>query len=120
MTFEEVCRRFKIDRARLLHYEANGLFDCRRQQDGRIDYCDEILEYIGLIDLLLQAGLDMPAVRQYLAGAGSDGHIREEQIKILIRQRYKLLEDIHDKETLLRHLDFLIRENQKKVQEVKE
>ena len=72
MTLIEAVEHFRLDKDKLLYYEKNGLFDCRKQPDGSIDYCDETLEYISLIDLLLKAGLDMGILKTYLKGLGDD------------------------------------------------
>lgn len=114
MTLPEAARRFGIDRKKLLHYEKNGLFDCHRKADGSIDYCDETLAYVSLIDLLLKAGLDMETLKTYLNGLGDDGISNEAQIKILIKQRYALLDDIHEKEKILNRLDYVIHKSKKK------
>lgn len=114
MTRLEASKRFRIDQDKLLYYEEKGLFDCHRQQDGSIDYCDETLEYISLIELLLKAGLDMESLKTYLRGLGDDSVSNEAQIKILIKQRYALLDDIHDKEKILNQLDFVIHESKKR------
>lgn len=114
MTLLEASERFCLDKEKLQYYEEKGLFDCHRQADGSIDYCDETLEYISLIELLLKAGLDMEALKTYLSGLGDDSVSNEAQIKILIKQRYALLEDIHDKEKILNQLDYIIHESKKK------
>ncbi|HKM28917.1 MAG TPA: MerR family transcriptional regulator, partial [Anaerovoracaceae bacterium] len=110
MTLLEASKRFNIEEEKLQYYEKNGLFDCHKQADGTINYCDETLEYISLIDLLLKAGLDMDKLKVYLNGLGDDSISNEEQIKILIKQRYALLDDIHDKERILNQLDYIIHE----------
>ncbi len=114
MTLPEASRRFHIDEEKLLYYEENGLFDCHKQPDGGIDYCEETLEYVGLIDLLLKAGLDMETLKTYLASLGDDSVSNEAQIKILMKQRYALLDDIHGKEKVLHQLDYVIHESKKK------
>lgn len=116
MTLLEASKRFKIDKEKLQYYEKTGLFDCHKQADGSIDYCDETLEYISLIELLLKAGLDMESLKKYLGGLGDDSISNEAQIKILIKQRYALLDDIHDKEKILNQLDYVIYESKKKNQ----
>lgn len=108
MTREEVCQICAVDKKKLEFYEAKGFFECRRQADGSIDYCQESLEYISLIELLQKVGLDLTAIKAYFASLGQDRKTNEAQIKILIRQRYALLDDIHSKEELLEKLDYLI------------
>lgn len=114
MTLLEASKRFGIDQDKLLYYEKNGLFDCHRQPDGKVDYCDETLEYIGLIDILLKTGLDIKDLKTYLEEPGEDGILHETQIKILMKQRYALLDDIHSKEKILNQLDYIIHELTKK------
>lgn len=114
MTLNEAAERFGIDKQRLIYFEQNGLFDCHKQSDGSIDYCDETLEYVSLIELLLKTGLDMETLKKYLAGLGEDKVSNEQQIKILMKQRYVLLDDIHGKQKILDQLDYVIREAKKK------
>lgn len=114
MTLLEASKRFRIDGEKLRYYEENGLFDCHKQPDGSIDYCEETLEYISLVDLLLKAGLDMESLKAYLSGLGDDSVSNEAQLKILMKQRYALLDDIHDKEKILNQLDYVIHESKKK------
>lgn len=114
MTLFEACERFSIDKEKLQYYERSGLLDCHRQPDGNIDYSDETLEYIGLVDLLVKAGLNIEAIKIYLSGLRDNGISAEEQIKILVKQRYALLDDIHDKEKILRQLDYIIYKSREK------
>lgn len=114
MTRLEASKRFNIEEDKLIYYEKHNLFDCHKQSDGSIDYCDETLEYISLIELLLKAGLDMEPLKTYLNGLGDDSVSNEEQIKILIKQRYALLDDIHSKEKILTQLDYVIHQSKKK------
>lgn len=114
MTLKEAANRFCINENKLLYYEQNGLFDCHKQTDGSIDYCDETLEYISLIEILLSAGLDMDTLKKYLSSLGDDNLSNEAQIKILMKQRYILLDDIHGKQKILDQLDYIIHETKKK------
>lgn len=114
MTLTQAAGRFGIAEEKLKHYEKNGLFDCHKGPDGSIDYCDETLEYVSLIDLLLKTGLDIESVRGYLSDLGDDTLSNEAQIKILMRQRYALLDDIHDKEKIICQLDYIIHQSKKK------
>lgn len=114
MTLTEASERFSIDKDKLKYYEENGFFDCHRQPDGSIDYCDHTLEYLSLIELLLKSGLDMKSLKNYLDSLGTDSVTGEAQVKILMRQRYALLDDIHGKQKILDQLDFVIHEAQKK------
>lgn len=113
MTIAEAAEHFCISRSKLEYYEWNGLFDSHRKFDGSIDYCDETLEYIGLIELLLSAGLSMDTLKNYLESLGNDKASNEEQIRILIKQRYILLDNIHEKQKILDKLDYIIREAKK-------
>lgn len=108
MTLTEASERFCIDEDKLRYYEQNGLFDCHRQADGSIDYCYEMSEYICLIKFLLSAGLDMDTLKKYLKCIENDDISNKEQIKILIKQRYILLDDIHEKQKILDKLDYII------------
>ena len=114
MTLADASKCFRIDKEKLLYYEENGLFDCHRQPDGTIEYCEETLEYVSLIDLLLKAGLNMEALKKYLEGLDNNNISDETRIKILMKQRCALLNDIHDKEKILNQLDYIIHESKKK------
>lgn len=110
MTLPEAAERFCIDRSKLEFYEQNGLFDNHRLDDGSVDYQEETLEYISLIEILLSAGLDMCTLKKYIESLNNSNLCSEMQIKILMKQRYELLDDIHEKQKILDKLDYIIRE----------
>ena len=101
MTIDEVCGSFQIDPAKLRYYEEAGLLTCRRLTDGGRDYRGEELRRIGRISP--ETLRDNPVLLDEDAKTGG------ERIRLLKRQRFRLLEDIHVKQQSLDCLDYIIR-----------
>ncbi len=108
MTIDEVCQSFHISRERLLSYERNGLLKSGKNDDGSPDYQEGELRRLGMIHSLLKAGVDAEVLEQnpVLFDEGESGG---ERVRILKRQRCRLLGDIHERQQSLDCLDYLIR-----------
>ena len=110
MTLNEASRRFHISMEKLKNYEENNLLEHKTLADGTFDYTETELRRIGLIHSLLKSGMDMEALKKYLRLLNDKTGSKEEQIRILRKQRCQLLDDIHDKQQALDELDYMIRE----------
>lgn len=113
MTLSEASKRFRISAEKLKTYEENELLEQRTLADGTVDYTEAELRRIGLIHSLLKSGMDMESLRKYLRLSGDKVGDREEQIRILRKQRCKLLDDIHDMQQALDELDYMIMETKR-------
>ena len=109
MTIDEVFGSFQIDPAKLRYYEEAGLLTCRRLTDGGRDYRGEELRRIGRIESLLKAGISPETLRDNPVLLDEDAKTGGERIRLLKRQRFRLLEDIHVKQQSLDCLDYIIR-----------
>lgn len=110
MTLNEASKRFHISIEKLKSYEENGLLEHQTLADGTYDYTETEFRQIGLIHSLLRSGMDMEVLKKYLRLIKDKTSTKQEQIKILRKQRYELLDDIHDKQQALDELDYMIRE----------
>ncbi len=113
MTLNDVSKHFNISIEKLMSYEAGGLLEHQVLTDGRFDYKEKELRQIGLIHSLLKSGMDTETLKKYLRLLKDKTSNKEEQIRILRKQRYRLLDDIHDRQQTLDELDYLIRETQR-------
>lgn len=113
MTLNEASRRFQISMEKLKCYEENSLLEHRTLADGTFDYTETELRRVGLIHSLLKSGMKMDTLRKYLRLLNDKTGGKEEQIRMLQKQRCLLLEAIHDKQQALDELDYLIRETKK-------
>lgn len=113
MTLNEASRRFHISMEKLNFYEENGLLEHQIRPDGVPDYTEADLRRMGLIHSLLKAGLNIDTLKTYLSLLEKKTGSKEEQIKILRKQRFKLLDDIHEKQQSLDALDYMISEIKK-------
>ena len=113
MTLNEAGKRFHISTEKLKSYEENGLLKHQTLAGGDFDYTETELRRIGLIHSLLKSGMDMKILKRYLKLLDDKTGSKEEQLRILRKQRYKLLDDIHDKQQTLDELDYMIREAKK-------
>lgn len=112
MTLLQASEQYNIELEKLILYEKEKLLICRSAPDGVPDYEEQELKKVGLIHLLLKAGFTFEEIRIYLSDNTTNSAITK-KINLLKRQRSKTLDDIHDKEKLLQHLDYLIHETEK-------
>lgn len=112
MTLTEAGKKFHISMEKLKLYEENNLLEHRTLADGTFDYTETELRRVGLIHSLLKSGMDMDALKKYLRLLNDERGSKEEQIRMLRKQRCQLLDDLHDKQQTLDALDYLIRETQ--------
>ncbi|HIV80133.1 MAG TPA: MerR family transcriptional regulator [Candidatus Avanaerovorax faecigallinarum] len=108
MTIEQASEHFGVPLEKLQTYENQGLFDCNRQPDGTIDYSEELMEYVGIINILTDAGAEADALRDFMGQLMESTITKGEKLRYLRRQRQKLLESIHLKQKSLDQLDYII------------
>lgn len=110
MTLPEASRCFQISIEELQFYEKNGLLKGRKTKDGEKDYLEADLQYIGKFHFLQTAGMDADSLKQFVRLLERGADTREEQIRILRKFRFGLLEAIHGKQQELDQVDYLIHE----------
>lgn len=108
MTIEEASEHFGISLDKLRLYENQGLFDCHKGANGHIEYTDDLMDYIGIIDVLTDAGSEVKTLRSFMHGLMQSSITKEEKLRYLRAQRQKLLESIHLKQKSLDQLDYII------------
>lgn len=108
MTKEQASEHFGIALNKLQLYESRGLFDCHKQVDGRINYSEELMDYVGMINVLVEAGAEMETLREFMQKLMLSTITKQEKLRYLRKQRKKLLENIHSKQKLLDQLDYII------------
>ena len=113
MTAEEVSRNYHISVDKIKYYEENGLLEHNVLPDGEIEYTEQQIRCTGIIHSLINAGLDMEKIREFMKLFYNDGSDKKEQIQILRKQRIILLDEIHKKQRSLDELDYMIGELKK-------
>lgn len=108
VTLQEASVRFQINMEKLDLYEKNGLLECGRLINGVPDYTDDELRRVGLIHSLLKAGFDMDSLKRYFSRSDQSDADKQEKLRLLRKQRCKLLEEIHGKQQSLDELDYMI------------
>ena len=108
MTIEEASEHFGVPLEKLHLYEEQGLFDCHKQPDGRIEYTDDLMDYIGIISVLTDAGAEADTLRSFMQKLMRSSITKDEKLRYLRSQRQKLLESIHSKQRSLDQLDYII------------
>lgn len=108
MTIEQASERFGVPLEKLRLYEKQGLFDCHRQQDGNVDYSEEMIDYIGIINILTEAGAEVDTLCSFMKRLMQREITKEEKLRYLRTQRKKLLDSIHAKQKSLDQLDYII------------
>lgn len=110
MTLQEASRRFHIKMETLDFYKANGLLKGTKTDDGDTDYQEAELRRAVQLHFLLSAGMDLDALKRLIALMNAKGNTDAEQVRILRKCRYQLLEEIHGKQQSLDQVDYLIHE----------
>ena len=113
MTLKEASEKFRIDIEKLKLYEDNDFLKCDKYVNGVPDYTENELRKAGIIHSLHKAGLEMPLIKQYLLLVNDNAERKEEKIRLLRKQRCRLLEEIHGKQQSLDELDYMIDEIRK-------
>lgn len=108
MTAEQASQYFGVPLEKLQLYEKQGLFDCHKRPDGSVDYDDELMDYLGIINVLTEAGAETETLRSFMRRLMESSITKEEKLRYLRRQRQKLLENIHSKQKSLDQLDYII------------
>lgn len=110
MTLQEASRRFhlKLEILRLL--EVNGLLKGKKMKDGTLEYEGTELQRASQLYFLTQAGMDLDTLKRFVTLLEKGTNAKEEQIRILRKCRYRLLDEIHGKQQSLDRLDYLIHE----------
>lgn len=113
MTLKEASERFCISMEKLIYYEENRLIMYETFVDGVPDYTEEELHKVSMIRDLLEAGMRVDVVQEYLQLFRKKNESKAEQIRILRKQRCKLMEEIHHKQQCLDRLDYMVDEIRK-------
>lgn len=108
MTAEEVSRKYHIGVDKIKCYEENGLLEHSILADGKIEYTVAQIDCAGMIHSLLEAGMDMEKLKAFMKLYYENKKDKSEQIQILRKQRYLLLDEIHRKQQSLDELDYMI------------
>lgn len=108
MTLNEASKKYGMSIEKLTFYEENGLLKSQRSINGIPDYTESELRRVGVIHSLIQAGLDISTAKRYLFLQNDGAGHKEEKIRILRKQRYQLLDEIHSKQQSLNELDYMI------------
>lgn len=108
MTLIEVSRQFHISMEKLKFCEENGLLECRQFVDDIPDYTEDELNKVALIQSLLKVGFDTNALKRFFALCDENIEDRKEKIRLLRKQRFRLLDEIHEKQQSLDEIDYMI------------
>lgn len=110
MVLQEASRRFALRLDLLLAYEENGLLKGQAGENGAVDYPGSELRRACEFQFLTKAGMDMDALKRYCALSEKGAAAKEERLRLLRQCRCRLLGEIHEKQQLLDHLDYLLYE----------
>lgn len=108
MTLREASMRFGISLEKLNEYESLGLIVPETCSGGTPDYAEQELCKLGTIHALLTAGMQTGELRSYLQLLRKTVVNKDEQIRMLRKQRFALLGEIHTKQQSLDALDYMI------------
>lgn len=110
MTVQEACRNYQMTEKSLKEYEENGLVKARETENGTADYRESDLQNIVRVRFLIDAGMNLEEIRHFLELQEDRNAGWKEQVRILRKFRFELLDGIHLKQQSLDRLDYFIHE----------
>lgn len=113
MTAEEAGRRYHISVGEIKYCEEHGLLQHNVLPDGKIEYTETQIRCVGMVHSLMNAGMGIEEIKEFMKLFYNDGSDTKGQIQILRKQRFLLLDEIHKKQQLLDELDYMIGELKK-------
>lgn len=113
MTAEEVLNKYKIPLHILEEYHNWGLCDSVQLVMEDWQYSDSDLERLSDIMVLHDMGFSESDVKHYMELTLQGDATKAERMKLLNRQRSKVLDEIHFKERQIERMDYLRNEIRK-------
>lgn len=107
MNLQEIAQLFDMSLDKLRFYESEGLLRRRTDLVNSDEYMPGDIERLGAVDILLKIGFTIVEIKKYFELTECKG-TNEKQIRMLRKQRKKLLDDVHGKQQLLDKVDYLI------------
>lgn len=104
MTIDEASKRFNLSENEIQRYIKEGYIEKSGEQLNESDF-----EHIGLIGTLLKTGMSRQDVCRYLELLKVQG-TENERILLLRTYRAELLDEIHEKQQSLDHIDYIVYE----------
>ncbi len=108
MTLQEASRRFHLNLKTLQLFETSGLLKGNTTEAGKSDYKESDLQRASQLHFLMNAGMDLHTLKRFVSLYDAERNTSEEQVRILRKCRYQLLDEIHGKQQSLDRLDYLI------------
>lgn len=106
MTIAQAAKKTSLTPDTLRYYERIGLIPAvERTQGGIRNYCEEDCKWISFIKCMRSAGLPVEILIEYVALFQEGDKTLEARKAILLEQRERLLERIHDMEDTLKRLN---------------
>lgn len=113
MTLQEASEYLHMEIAQLELYEENGLLRGKKTKNGIMDYPEIELQRVFHLCSLQKAGMDLASLKRFVNLLEKGASTKEEQIRILRKCRFQLMDEIHGKQQSVDHLDYLIYEIKK-------
>ena len=112
LTLQDASKMFDISVDTLQQYEESGLLQSAERDKKTGSYEEDDFKQLGLVSFLLNVGFTQKETKRYLELMKNNG-TGEEQIRMLRKQRYELLDGIHEKQQMLDRIDYMIWEKKK-------
>lgn len=107
MNIEEASEFFEMNPEIIREYEKQGFLQVCKNNDGQIEIHDKDAHRLCLINTFLNAGSETAVLKRFLR-LWDEKLDKLEQIQILKKQRFNVLDKIHEKQQLLDRIDYMI------------
>lgn len=108
MTLEEYAKYYRLDEAELRFFLDSGLLACPADMAEQSDCGQLDLERLGFLRSLRKAGIPAENLALFIGPPEALKEKKQEQLRLLKKLRYKLLEHLHQEQQQLDNLDYLI------------
>ena len=109
MNIEEASEFFAMNPDNIRDYEKQGLLQVCKDEQGDVELHDDDAHRLCFIRTMVDAGSEIETIKRFLDLRDGNKN-QNEQIQILKKQRFRLLDDIHVKQQLLDRIDFIIQQ----------
>ena len=109
MTISEVSQKYGISADTLRYYEKAGLIPpVNRKENGIRDYTETDCGWVEFIKCMREAGLSIEMLTQYIALYAKGNRTLQKRKDLLITERDRLKERIHQMQQTLKRLNYKI------------
>lgn len=108
MTIGQISKKYNISQDTLRYYEKIGLLKNIKKVNGKRNYSQENEKTLKFIICMKNAGFNLTNIIKFLTLYEQGNSTLDKRIEMLLKQKEKLQEEIHQKEKTMQFLNYKI------------